>query len=121
MSSWRQDVKTINQKLTGELSGNWRLALLSISPNSTAWRQAIRTWAGGYGIPASSWREDIKEICKIVTGISPTGWRDAFRILAESDFDMEVAFFISPPPRQQNTIYRVLVDGIITADGQVMA
>jgi len=121
MSNWRLSVAAVAMKLTGTSANSWRKNIQLIADGGTNARESIEIWAASFGISRGNWRDNLAGICETVTGITPRNWREAWRLLADSDFDMTVAFFIAPPPRQPNTIYRVLADGVITANNVVMA
>jgi len=76
---------TIATKLTGFSTGNWLQDLHRIGGGGNSPRQAVRLWAAQHGAVAASWSGMLIGICFAVTGIIPISWREALRLLAESD------------------------------------
>lgn len=129
MPSWRQDVAVLRETLADAPSEGWRLDLHAIAKSKgyspSGWRDSLRLWADEYGILPVGWREDIQGIARALGG-DPRSWREALRFIRKYHEEnpptpIEDKFFLSNPPRQQNTRYLVLSSEIIEASKIIMA
>ena len=106
--------------------GAWWLDFISIAKglgyNPANWVQALSDWAEHNGIQSTRSLLDVILIARS-TGHNPENWKQALRMIAAGDppAPPNTRFFLDTPPRQPNTIYRVLADGIITANQTIMA
>ena len=125
MSGWRDDIRIINTILSTESSDSWRQNLFDIATSfghaPKSWRDAIRGWANDYGIPAHNWRSDLSGIAKALGSPHALTWRDALQYIAHHYAPPATLFFLGDPPRQVGAVYRVLADGVITANQIIFA
>lgn len=130
MSDWRNDIAIIREVLTGELSTGWRNDLQSIAQakglNANGWRDAIQLIAQEQGIMPSGWRNDVSKINQTLTGSEFLPWRLAIEYIknhieGKLPAPVDSLFFLNVLPRQINTRYVILANGIIEADKVVMA
>lgn len=129
MNSWVENVFIIHTAVTGRETSNWRTAFREIGYETSGvytdnWRLAIRNWARMFSENYIDWQMNIRRIavdmgCPIA--FEELTWLEALEWIAEHYAPSVTLFFLNTLPRQLNTKYLVLSDGIIESDKVVMA
>jgi hypothetical protein len=107
MSSWRNDISTIAEKITGLFPNDFRHGLRLIGNTDESVREAIRLWAESECVFEDNWRNNLIGISYSQGASIIHDWREALRWLAEnySPVPLVNVFMFNTLPRQTGQRY----------------